>query len=152
MTAEEYLALGETRERYELIDGVVVRSPSPTPRHQRVAFLIALQVESHAEQNTDVRMIPGVDVRVARSRVYRPHIVVYARGRAGELPELLTSAPDLVVEVLSPGSERKDLVTKRADYEAFGVSEYWVVEPDALTVRQWVRSEGKFQEASGVST
>ncbi len=151
MTADEYLALGETAERYELIDGVVVMSPSPTPRHQRVGFLIALQFEQHAAACGAVQMIPDVDVRMSNNKVYRPDIVLYTRDRLPTIPDRLTTPPDLVVEVLSPGSEPMDYNTKRDDYDRFGVGEYWVVEPRDVSVRVWRRSGLRLLEAGVMS-
>lgn len=151
MTADEYLALGETRDRYELIDGVVIMSPSPTPRHQRVAFLLAVQMEHVARTSGEFFVVPDVDVRMSVDRVYRPDIVVYARERQTDLPDRFTTPPDLVVEVLSPGSEPLDYITKRDDYERFGVGEYWVVNPSDVSVRIWRRQGTRMLEAGVVA-
>lgn len=139
MTADEYLDLGETEERYELIDGVVILSPSPTTRHQRVGFLIALQIERQVQSLGGLRVIPDVDVRVSERTVYRPDIVVYRQNRLRTLPGRLTTPPDLVVEVLSPASKTRDLKTKREGYDRFGVGEYWVVDPKDVRMRCWTR-------------
>ena len=58
----------------------------------------------------------------------------------------VTDAPDLVVEVLSPGSEPMDFITKRDDYDRFGVGEYWVANPRDVTVRCWRRKGVKMLE------
>ena len=139
LSADEYLALGETPERYELIDGVVVMSPSPTPRHQKTVLALLRQMDPHTER-VGGELIQEVDVRLAPGLVYRPDLVYYAPGRLAELPRRLETAPDLVVEVLSPGSKALDLITKRGDYERFGVGEYWVVNPDNGEVRCWSRA------------
>jgi len=152
MTAEEYFALAETEDRYELIDGVVVMSPGPTPRHQRVAFLLALQIERHAESATGIQVIPDVDIWVADDRVCRPDIVVYEHSRLPSMPARLTTPPDLVIEVLAPGSEPMDYITKRDDYDRFGVAEYWVVDPRDVSVRCWRRQGVKMLEMGVEST
>src|SRR6185295_1633314 len=118
-----------TEDRYELVNGVVVMSPSPTPRHQRIAFLLALQIEGWAESTAGIHVIPDVDIRVGPDKVYRPDIVVYRHTRLPAIPTRLTVPPDLIVEVLSPGSESMDYVVKRDDYDRFGVAEYWVIDP-----------------------
>jgi Uma2 family endonuclease len=79
--------------------------------------------------------------------VYRPDLAVYGPGRTKTVPSRLTTPPDLVVEILSPGSKPLDLITKRDDYDAFGVGEYWVIDPDAVTARVWRRSGAKMLEA-----
>lgn len=47
---------------------------------------------------------------------------------------MIVGPADLVVEILSPGTARRDLTTKRKDYETFGVREYWIVDPEAQAV------------------
>jgi Uma2 family endonuclease len=142
MTADEYLALGETRERYELIDGVIAMSPSPTPRHQHVIFEICRQLGRFGEQSPGMLVFPDTDLVLHPSRVYRPDVSVYARGRATLSVQRLTLPPDLIIEVLSPGTKALDLITKRDDYGAFGVREYWAVDPDDGTARAWTCDGG----------
>lgn len=149
MTAEEYCALGETDDRYELIHGVVCMSPSPVPRHNEVMYRIMAQLSRHA----GLRVFPETDLRLSPATVYRPDICVY---KAEALPAEVTRLdlpPSLIVEVLSPKTKPLDLITKRADYERFGVGEYWVVAPAECTVRQWCRGPTGFVErVSGESS
>ncbi len=90
---------------------------------------------------------PDKDLALTTGLVYRPDLAVYAPGGIKTVPSRLTTPPDLVVEILSPGSKPLDLITKRDDYDAFGVGEYWVIDPDAVTVRVWRRSGAKMLEA-----
>lgn len=143
MTADEFFALGETQDRYELIDGVVVMSPSATPRHWRVVRHLTQALELW---NPAAEYFVEIDVRLGGRLVYCPDLTVYAPGRLAEVPERLTEAPDLVVEVLSPGNKATDLITKRADYERFGVREYWVFEAAGVLARAWRREGGAFVE------
>jgi Uma2 family endonuclease len=140
MTADEYLALGETPERYELIDGVVVMSPSPFPRHNELVAEVVRQLGNFSVETTPLRIFPDSDLDVGPSLVYRPDVSVYLADRlqAQELRRLSTP-PDLVVEVLSLSTRALDLVTKRDDYAAFGVREYWVIDPKTARVRRWTR-------------
>lgn len=145
MAAEEYLALGETQERYELIDGVVVMSPSPSPRHQLLVRLLLREMESLPAGRAAL-IVPDVDVLLSSGKVYRPDLVAYAPGKMAKLPERFVSPPDLVIEILSPGSKPLDLITKRDDYETFGVGEYWVVDPADVAARVWRRAGAKMLE------
>ncbi|MFG0284970.1 MAG: Uma2 family endonuclease, partial [Phycisphaerales bacterium JB039] len=104
MTADEYLALGETTDRYQLIDGVVMMSPSPSPAHQRLLAEILYQFESFARAGGDILIFPDTDVRLDDQLVYRPDISIYRTQRLPRIPDRLRLAPDLVVEILSPGS------------------------------------------------
>ncbi len=141
MTADEFFGIGETRARYELIDGVVVMSPSPTPIHWAIVRLLLRGLE---EWNTQAEIFADIDVRLRKDLVYRPDLSVYRPGRFAQIPMRLDTPPDLIVEVLSPDNKATDLITKKADYERFGVGEYWVIDPADGSTRAWVRDEGKF--------
>jgi len=146
MSADEYCALGETLDRTELIDGVVVMSPSPQPRHQQMVQRLFRQIDSFLDPIGGMTFL-DTDVRLASSHVYRPDVVAYAAGRLAAIPDRLAIPPDLVVEVLSPATAAYDLITKRDDYERFGVGEYWVVDPRTATVRCWRRAGARLVEA-----
>lgn len=139
MSAEEYLALGETRERYELIHGTVSMSPSSFPEHGEVANEIGGQLRNFARATKSVRVFEEIDVHFSADTVYRPDICVYRIERMPKKSARLNKPPDLVIEILSPGTKPLDLITKRDDYEAFGVGEYWVVDPVDGRVKCWRR-------------
>lgn len=140
MTADEFFALGETQERYELIDGVVVMSPSPTPLHGEAFNSIFMQLQNYAHLTKLARVYAEIDVQLSSGRVYRPDIAAYQMVHLPKRPDRLISPPDLAVEILSASTRVFDLITKRDDYEAFGVNEYWVVEPKDGSLRAWRRS------------
>lgn len=141
MTADEYLALGETQERYEQIEGVVVMSPSPRPKHQMLVSKILYQLERANLERGDLDSYPDTDLRLDSGQVYRPDASIFRKGRLEPDPVRLDAPPDLVIEVLSPGSKVLDLITMRDDYERFGMGEYWVIDPEDLRFRAW-RREG----------
>lgn len=147
MTADEYLALGETQERYELIHGVVVMSPSPLVRHNAIIARITQQLLAFADQSRAWVVLPETDVRFTANTVYRPDLVVYRAERLPHDAERLDTPPDLIVEVLSPSSKALDLITKRNDYERYGVGEYWVIDPETAHVRCWTRQGPRFIDA-----
>jgi len=128
MTAEEYLQLPVDGQRYELVDGVVIMTPSPLPEHQEIAALVTHLLISQLASAPGARVIPDVDVRLRENLVYRPDIVAF---RPGVLPRgrRIDFAPNLVVEIISPSSVASDWVTKRRDYEAAGVAEYLLIDP-----------------------
>lgn len=146
MTAEEFLALGETAERYELIDGVVIMSPSATPGHNELLLEIAVQLRGYADRTRAARVFIETDVRFRGDKVYCPDISVYRAERLTAKPARLEQPPDLIVEVLSPGTKALDLITKRDDYDAAGVAEYWAVDAAASgtgpLLRCWQRQTG----------
>jgi Uma2 family endonuclease len=128
MTADEYLALPDDGHRYELIDGVVVMSPSPLPEHQDVRSLIERRLGDHVEQHRLGVVLSEVDVRMGVDLVYRPDLIFLAEGRFKRPLRRVDIAPDLVVEILSPSTAAFDLKTKREDYQRAGVREYWIVD------------------------
>lgn len=151
MSTEEYLALGETQIRYELIDGVVIMSPSPTAQHQELIMEIAYQVAAFLDESQIGRVFPELDInlRVALDRevVYRPDVVYVSKEQAGIIKTHITAAPDVVVEVVSPHSRQYDSVTKKNDYEAAGVREYWLIDPLEAKMTFFVRQGEKFVES-----
>jgi Uma2 family endonuclease len=142
MSADEYLSLGETPDRYELIHGVVCMSPSPGADPGALAVEI-----THQLANAGVRTFAEIDLRILGDTVYRPDICAYRAERIVGRVRRLPPAPDLVVEILSPSSKALDLITKRADYERAGVGEYWVVDPETLRFRVWRREGAVLVEA-----
>ena len=146
MRAEEYFALGVTQERYELVNGVVMMSPSPRPRHWKMIQAVILQLAEFERAGGKVDIYCKTDLRIDDLDVFRPDICVYASLSGGTIPERLTAPPDLVVEVLSPGTEAFDLVTKKDEYELRAVKEYWVIDPVDARVRAWHREGNRFLE------
>ncbi len=146
MNAGDFLAIGETDERYELVHGVVCMSPPPSTRHQAAASLIHIQLGAFAAAHRGVRFFAEVGLELSSSSVLTPDLVCYEPGRVRGFPQRLTVAPDLVIEVLSPRTKVFDLTTKRADYERFGVREYWTVDPGEGRIRCFRRVEGKLEE------
>jgi len=147
MRAEDFFALGETHEAYELINGVVLMSPSPRPRHAKAIQELLKQLGRFEDAGGQADVYSEIDVQINDLAVFRPDICVYANKTPERIPERLTAPPDLVVEVLSPGSETLDLITKRDEYELRGVKEYWVIDPSTGRVRAWRLERGRFIEA-----
>ncbi|MBI4579669.1 MAG: Uma2 family endonuclease [Planctomycetes bacterium] len=153
MTAEEFLALPETKDRYELIDGVVFMSPGATPRHQFIVAEVFGQLRTYLVANPIGVVLADVEVRLGsvaggEEIVYRPDIVFVERRHLPGSSERLRATPSLVVEVLSPATRNLDRRTKREDYERFGVQEYWLVDPDRKEFTFYRLEKGKYVEAA----
>jgi Uma2 family endonuclease len=112
--------------RYEVVEGALVVSPSPSARHQDVAFHLAKALDAAAPHEFVARIGP-FDLVFPEGDSLVPDLLVVRRDtdtdRAAVIP------PVLVVEVLSHFRRHYDLVTKRERYAAFGVPRYWVVDP-----------------------
>ncbi|TWS23682.1 Uma2 family endonuclease [Tsukamurella sputi] len=130
MSLDDWRALGEdTAGRSELQEGVLIVSPSPVPRHQKAGF--RLGVALHPQVPDGVEIVPDVDVIVASGfppTVRRPDLVIVT---ASTETDIVAADVVLVVEILSPGTRRQDLVTKRSEYADAGIPHYWIVDLDA---------------------
>src|SRR5204863_4418468 len=104
------------------------------------------QMLAFADRTGSVVLFSDTDVLFDDATVYRPDIAVYLASRIAAVPPRLETPPDLVVEVLSPSNRGLDLMTKRKDYEKFGVGEYWVFDPPAGEVRAFRRMGQRFEE------
>lgn len=147
MTADEYLALPDDGFRYELVDGVVCRSPSPSFEHQSVSTEVAAQIAAYLAGNPIGRVIVEVDVKLREDLVYRPDVVFLRTEKVSRAKGRIRDVPDLVVEVISPGSRRYDSETKRKDYQSAGVAKYWLIDPQRRTLQFFVLESGALREA-----
>ncbi len=131
----DYLQLPEDK-RYEILDGELFMVPAPNIRHQRLSKRIAsaLMAQLETTGSGEVFWAP-CDVVLSDENVLQPDLLFVRRERSGIIGEAHVSGPpDLVVEILSPGTRSKDVEIKRKLYAAFGVREYWIVDPDAETI------------------
>jgi Uma2 family endonuclease len=153
VSEEEFLALPETLDKVELIDGEVFVAPSPTYGHQWIAGKLFVALSVWADARTEpvtVGHAPS-DIRFAPGRILQPDIYV-AHGHVPlDTMGPLDVIPFLCVEVLSR-DRRHDRVTKRFVYGAAGVLEYWVVEQTGL-VERWTGADlDVAEEVTGVLT
>jgi Uma2 family endonuclease len=134
-------------DRHELIDGELVVTPSPIPWHQIVSANIEYALSQWVRGNyLGMVLYAPTDVRFTPDNVLIPDIIFIRQDRLHIIgPKTIDAAPDLVVEILSPGTRRRDLETKRALYARFGVPEYWLVDPKARTVTVLALSGARFQ-------
>lgn len=132
----DYMELPEDGPRFQLMRGWLVREPSPTERHQRAIgnLHVFLRRWVSAGRSGVVYLAP-FDVVLSDEDVVQPDILfVSAERRSVVTPKNVQGAPDLVVEVLSPGTDRRDRVVKLRIYAEAGVREAWVVDPWAETL------------------
>lgn len=134
LTVADLYAMPESErgERYELIDGELFVTPAPTWRHQTVSTNILIHFSGHVRSMRLGWVRDNVGVRIGESTYVIPDLVFISRERQNIIGEAnIVAAPDLVVEILSPGTGRNDLVLKRSLYARIGVREYWIIEPVA---------------------
>ena len=130
--------------RCELIYGRLYASPSPNPRHQVVVAAIWSILHRIAGASGGIAFVAPLDVVLADHSVVQPDVIYIAAGNRGIIAERLEGTPDLVVEVVSPGTSRRDRGEKLALYAESGIKEYWIVDPGERQVEFLVNEAGRF--------
>lgn len=131
-TIEEFLAWEDEDVWAEWVNGKVIRMPPVSSRHQNVvSFLLTLLTLYVEEHDLGWLTTAPFSMHLAiRKQVREPDLLFVSRDRMDRIRDLyLDGAADVVVEVVSPDSRRRDRVEKVADYEASGVREYWLIDP-----------------------
>ena len=128
-TYAEYARMPDDGNRYEVIDGEVCVTPAPGIPHQRVAAELFMLLHEYVRTHRLGEMLWDVDVLFLSGQFLRPDMVFVPPD--AELSDRgVESAPELVIEVLSPHSKRIDRIRKPPRYRDFGVPEYWMVDPE----------------------
>jgi Uma2 family endonuclease len=144
--AEVAAELPETNLPTELWDGKLVMSPAPSFSHQEIVDrfhdILKTWVREHRLGKT---ALAPLDMVLALHRSVQPDVVFIANERLGIIGEHVEGAADLVVEVLSPGTRRRDRLDKRDLYEQHGVKEYWMIDPEVQTVEVLFLERGEYQ-------
>jgi Uma2 family endonuclease len=115
--------------RCELLYGRLFVMSAPTARHQHVVGRIYRTLADCADRHGDQALVSPVDVILADHSVVQPDVIYVKASRSSMIRERVGGAPDLAVEVLSPGTARRDIGEKLRLYAEVGVAEYWIVDP-----------------------
>jgi Uma2 family endonuclease len=148
LTYDDFVLFPDDGKRHELIDGEHYVTPSPNPRHQRILRRLCLAIDNylHANPIGEVFFAP-LDVVISEFDVVEPDLLYLSRERAERVltPQHVRGVPDLVAEIASKGTRRRDETIKRALYERAGVLEYWVVDPKIEVVRVYRKGADRFE-------
>ncbi|MCL6631831.1 MAG: Uma2 family endonuclease [Alicyclobacillus herbarius] len=138
MTYEEYANLPEDGNRYELVDGQLeLMSPAPSLTHQMISSRLLSLLSRDCDPEYEIISAP-VDIVLSNTEVRQPDLVMIHLSRLPIYKERgkIDEPPDLVVEILSRHSLKRDKVAKRKAYAKFGVPEYWIVNPEDESLEQ----------------
>ena len=137
VSEEEFLALPESMDRVELVDGEVIVSPSPSLWHQELLARIVHSLRSWLAGRSEPAFVglARIDVRFGSGRILQPDAFVICDAVSFDESGPLNRVPEICVEVLST-NRSFDRLTKRIVYAASGVQELWLVEP-AGTIERW---------------
>ena len=154
LTYEDFLLFPDDGKRHELIAGEHYVTPSPSLRHQTIVGNLFLALGKYLANHPIGRVwVAPLDVVLTKFDVVEPDVIYVSRERASVLTrQNIQGAPDLVVEVLSPGTRKTDEIAKRRAYERCGIGEYWVADPELDLVKVYRRKEGRFERIAEVSS
>ena len=146
-TVEDLANTPDDGRRYEVIGGELVVSPAPSTKHQRVSFRLSRILGDYLERvGSGEAFAAPIDVFLGKHDIVQPDLVVILHRHAGRLTDAgIDGAPDIVVEITSPSSQRMDRIRKSATYATFGVPEYWIVDPDTETILVQALVDGRYQ-------
>lgn len=139
LTIADLDSLPEDGNRYELIEGELFVSRAPSLIHQRTVGNVIFVFKKYLQENPVGEILTGPGVIFSDFSGVIPDLVYvsYERGKEIATGDRITGAPELIIEVLSPGTEnrRRDEHAKRQLYKKYGVKEYWILDPQRLTVQ-----------------
>ena len=148
LTYDDFLLFPDDGKRHELIDGEHYVTPSPNRKHQKVSANLHLMIGTWLEDYPigQIYYAP-FDVIFSRFDVVEPDLLYMSNERAAQVltDANVQGAPELVIEIGSKGTRKRDQTIKRRLYERSGVSEYWVVDPEIDVVRVYRRGAEGFE-------
>ncbi len=146
---QDYLQLPEDK-RYEIIDGDLFMVPSPNERRQHILSNIFYVLFDYVRKNKlgAVYCAP-FDVLFSEEDIVQPDIIfVSNKNKKIITKDNIQGTPDLLVEILSPGTSKRDLGIKKKLYAKNGVREYWIADPAQETIEVLNLKEGEFRGKS----
>ena len=132
---------------YEIIGGEKIMAPAANLTHSGIIMRLGMIIGTYLANNKSGYVFSDdVDVHFSDGTLYKPDLVVILKENEKILnwSSNIYGAPDMVVEVLSKSTKKKDLTIKKDTYEAQGVKEYWIVDPWAKSVSVYLLQDGKY--------
>jgi Uma2 family endonuclease len=143
LTRDDLETMPDDGHRYELLDGILIVSPAPRPRHQEAVASLLVVLRQAAPRDLLVLTAP-LDVALTNDTVLQPDVLVARRSDFSERD--LPTAPLLAIEVLSPHTRRFDLLLKRDRLQTAGCPSFWVVDVDEPSIIAWQLVDGVYVE------
>jgi Uma2 family endonuclease len=147
LTYEDFVLFPDDGKRHELIDGEHYVTPSPNIRHQAISGNLYFFIRTWLHDHPIGRIFYApLDVVFSDLDVVEPDLLYFSNERAAQVltPLHARGVPELVIEIASKGTRKRDETIKRRLYERVGVSEYWVVDPETDVVRVYRREQEGF--------
>lgn len=145
-TYDDYAELPDDGNRYEIADGVLqLMTPAPSPKHQLISSQMLVTLMNSCQSEYIVFASP-IDLILAQTEVRQPDLVMVHRSKIDIITKRgIEGVPDLVVEILSPHSIKRDKQSKLTVYATYQIPEYWIVDPANESLEQYVLSHTKYE-------
>ena len=154
LTYDDFVLFPDDGKRHELIDGEHYVTPSPAPRHQRIIWNLTILIGNYLRANpVGLAFFAPLDVIFSDFDVVEPDLLFVSKARQHDIltAKHVRGAPDLVVEVGSPTTRRRDETIKRRLYEKFGVVEYWVIDPELDSIHVYRRVDAGYARVADLT-
>jgi Uma2 family endonuclease len=150
LTYEDYVLIPEDGQRHEILDGEHYVTPAPFIRHQSISSKLHSRLGPFIEKHRLGELLAApTDVVLSPHDVAQPDLLFVSQERAAILTEAnVQGAPDLVIEILSNRTRRRDERLKLERYDRFGVLEYWIVDLERRVVKVYRRDGGRLHLAA----
>lgn len=154
LTYDDLLDMPDDGTRREVIGGELIVNPAPTAGHQDVVGNIYVILRTYAQENGGHVYLAPFDVLLGRFNVVQPDLVYLspAQPRVSSDRHLFEGTPELVVEVISPGTGWIDRARKMALYATAGVAEYWIADPERRLIAVHVLNGDEYKAADPDAT
>ena len=145
-TYEEYYRLDDD-QRHEIIDGNLLMAPSPDLWHQDSSRKLFRLIDRFVTRNRSGEVFYApFDVVFDSENTVQPDLIFIATANVGILkPRAIFGTPDLLIELISPTSVRRDRYDKKDLYARFGVKEYWIGDPANQSLEILVLKNGRYE-------
>jgi Uma2 family endonuclease len=151
LTYDDFVLFPDDGKRHELIDGEHYVTPSPTSKHQTIAWNLGGLIWTYLQSHRIGRAFAApLDVVFSHFDVVEPDLLFISAERRDKIltDKNIQGAPDLVVEIGSVSTRKRDETIKRRLYERFGVMEYWVIDPELDAIKVYRRDADRYQRVA----
>ena len=129
---------------YELHNGKIIFMPTPIGYHQQISMRLSIKMGSYILQKQLGQLLAApMDTIFSEHDTLQPDLLFVAQERVHIIKKQVEGAPDLIVEIISPGNTQKEMSYKKYVYETSGVREYWLIHPEKLTITQYENIENE---------
>jgi Uma2 family endonuclease len=130
LTYEDYACLPEDGNRYEVIAGTIETTPTPSPRHQDISGNLQFKLKEALASKGKILAAP-CDLILGEHDIVQPDLIYVSAEKKHIIgKQNIQGVPDLLIEILSPSTRRRDVLIKSRLYAKHGVPHYWIVDPD----------------------